>query len=84
MRTAVLIFAASMLCIASRATAQSKPQDQEDRIQRLEAKAVDLYVKPNEPALQLRLQKLMELYRIPGFSIAAIDDYKIAWAKPTV
>jgi hypothetical protein len=43
-----------------------------------EAKAADLYVKPNEPALQLSLQKLMELYRIPGFSIAVIDDYKIA------
>jgi hypothetical protein len=23
----------------------------------------------------------MEIYKIPGFSIAVIDDYKIAWAK---
>ncbi len=80
-RRAIFLFAASFLCIASRAASQSKPADQEAHIQRVEAKAVDLSLKPNEPPLQLSLQKLMELYKIPGFSIAVINDYKIAWAK---
>jgi CubicO group peptidase (beta-lactamase class C family) len=30
---------------------------------------------------ELTLQKLMELYKIPGLSIAVIDNFKIAWAK---
>jgi CubicO group peptidase (beta-lactamase class C family) len=31
--------------------------------------------------LQLSVQKLMELYKVPAVSIAVIDDFKIAWAK---
>jgi CubicO group peptidase (beta-lactamase class C family) len=78
---AIFVSAASLLCIASRAVPQSKPADQEAYIQRIEAKVVDLPLKTNEPPLQLSLQKLLELYKIPGFSIAVINDYKIAWAK---
>jgi CubicO group peptidase (beta-lactamase class C family) len=29
----------------------------------------------------MNLQKLMELYNVPGLSIAVIDDYKIIWTK---
>jgi len=70
-----------VLCFAPRAVSQSKAGDQEVHIRRIEAQAVDLSLNPNEPPLQLSLQKLMELYKIPGFSIAVIDNYQIAWTK---
>ncbi|PWT93098.1 MAG: hypothetical protein C5B54_02380, partial [Acidobacteria bacterium] len=33
------------------------------------------------PSFKLNLLKLMQVYRVPGVSIALIDHYKIAWAK---
>ncbi|MGB2635678.1 MAG: serine hydrolase [Candidatus Acidiferrum sp.] len=76
-----LLLIASVLCIASQAWSQSKPADQQAHIQKLEDTAVDVTLSPNEPPLQLSLQKLMELYKIPAFSIAVIDNYQIVWAK---
>jgi CubicO group peptidase (beta-lactamase class C family) len=81
LRNAFLWVATILLSQGSRAVAQSKAGDPEQRIQRIEAKAIDISPNANEPPLQLSLQKLMELYKIPGFTIAVIDDYKIAWAK---
>ena len=81
LRTPLLCAVAILLSRGSHAVAQSKAGDPAQRIQRIEANAVDLAVHANEPPLQLSLQQLMELYKIPGFSIAVIDDYKIVWAK---
>jgi CubicO group peptidase (beta-lactamase class C family) len=78
---ALLICVVALLCIASRAAAQTKSADQEAHIQRIEAAAVDLLIDPNAAPVRLSLQRLMELYKIPGFSIAVVDDYKIVWAK---
>jgi CubicO group peptidase (beta-lactamase class C family) len=80
-RKAALLSITCVLCMARHAAPQSKLADQQSHIQRIEARAVDLPLNANEPPLQLSLQKLMELYKIPGFSIAVIDDYKIVWAK---
>ncbi len=81
MKTAIALFAAVILLRSSSAWAQAKPADQEARIKKIEATAVNLPLGANEPPLQLSLQKLMELFHVPGFSIVVIDDYKIAWAK---
>jgi CubicO group peptidase (beta-lactamase class C family) len=64
----------------SAAPAQSSDA-QEARIHRIEATAVDVSMGANQPPLRLDLQKLMQLYKVPGLSIAAIDNYQIAWAK---
>jgi CubicO group peptidase (beta-lactamase class C family) len=72
---------AGMLCIVPGAIAQEKPTDQAAHIERIEAKAVELDLGGGEAPLQLSLQRLMEVYKVPGLSIAVIDDYKIAWAK---
>lgn len=72
---------AASLFLGSHAAAQAKPGDQEQNIQKIEATAVDFSWNANEPPLRLSLKKLLELYKIPGFTIAVIDDYKIAWAK---
>ena len=76
-RTIVLLTGA-FFCLAPAAWPQSIVPGQRDHIQAIEAKTVDVSWNTNELPLQLSLQKLMEVYRIPGFSIAVIDDFQIA------
>jgi CubicO group peptidase (beta-lactamase class C family) len=35
----------------------------------------------NEPPLEMTIQQLMDAFKVPGLSVAVIDNYKIAWAK---
>lgn len=79
-RTIVLLTGA-FFCLAPAAWPQSIVPGQRDHIQAIEAKTVDVSWDANELPAQLSLQKLMEVYRIPGFSIAVIDDFQIAWTK---
>ena len=50
-------------------------------IHHIEASAVDMPMGQNEPPLRLDLQKLMQLYKVPGLSIAVVDNFQIVWAK---
>jgi CubicO group peptidase (beta-lactamase class C family) len=34
-----------------------------------------------EPPLRPNLEQLMQLYKVPGLSVAVVDNFKIAWAK---
>ena len=52
-----------------------------ERIERVENGLPPISLGRNQLPLQLTLQKLMELYRIPGLSVAVIDNFEIAWAK---
>ena len=84
-----LLAIAFLVCLTSHLGAQSKPSAgfaqnpdaQEARIQRIEATVVDMPMGGNEPPLRLDLEKLMQLYKVPGLSIAVIDNFQIAWAK---
>jgi CubicO group peptidase (beta-lactamase class C family) len=80
-KKALLLCAAGLLSSSSQAWSQTKPASQEAHIQRIQAAAVDLSIDPNAAPVRLSLQKLMELYKIPGLSIAVIDNYQIVWAK---
>lgn len=53
---------------------------QEERIQKIEATAIDIPMGDKEP-LRMSLAQLMDLYKVPALSIAVIEDYKVAWAK---
>lgn len=64
----------------SSTSATSSHTSQEERIQKIEATAVDIPMGDKEP-LRMSLAQLMELYKVPALSIAVIEDYKIAWAK---
>jgi CubicO group peptidase (beta-lactamase class C family) len=77
---------------APNAAAQTKPaakpamnaaasSGQEARIQRIEASVLDLPMGEKEPPLQLNLAQAMQVYNVPGLSVAVIDNYQIAWAK---
>jgi len=80
---------ASWICLASHLVAQSKtfagsvrnPGDEEARIRRIEATVVDMPIGENGPPLRLDIQKLMDLYKVPGLSIAVIDNFRIVSAK---
>lgn len=51
------------------------------RIHRIEATVVDMPMGENEPPLRLDLPKLMQLYKVPGLSVAVIDNFQIVFAK---
>src|SRR5712675_1537528 len=51
------------------------------RIARVENGIPPIPLSGTEPPLQLNLEKLMQLYKVPGLSVAVIDNFKIAWAK---
>lgn len=72
---------AGLLCFSAHATPQSKPSDQEERIRRIEASAVNISSSTDEPPLHLDLEKLMATLKVPGLSVVVIDNYQIAWAK---
>lgn len=40
-----------------------------------------LQLEDNQPPLELTLKQLMDAYKVPGLSVAVIDNYKIVWAK---
>jgi CubicO group peptidase (beta-lactamase class C family) len=88
-RTCFIFFIAFVICTAPHASAQSKPEESsgtkptehQERIQRIEATVVDLPMGEKESALRLSLSNLMKLYKVPGLSIAVIDNYQVAWTK---
>jgi len=80
---------ALVLCVLSATTLAAAPPgatvwladpSQAARIQRVEAglPAVDI---PGEKPLQMGLEQWMQLYGIPGMSVAVFDDFRIVWLK---
>jgi CubicO group peptidase (beta-lactamase class C family) len=84
-----LSWAATQVCgqersaAGAKATASAAAQTarQEERIRNIEATAVDIPMGEKEQPVRLSLTQLMELYKVPGLSIAVIDDFKVVWAK---
>src|SRR5215472_8789269 len=66
--------------LKSSAKAAALAAEQEERIRKIEATAVDIPMGDKEP-LRLSLVQLMKLYNVPALSVAVIDDFRIAWAK---
>src|SRR5215467_6419826 len=53
----------------------------EERIHRVETGIPPIPTPNKIGPLQLDLAKLMEIFKVPGLSVAVIDNYKIAWTK---
>jgi CubicO group peptidase (beta-lactamase class C family) len=53
----------------------------EARIERIGRGIDPVEAGKGEPPDSLDIEKLMKLYSVPGFSVAVIEDYKIAWVK---
>ncbi len=69
------------LCVTVALGAQSNAGADEARIHRIEATVVDLPLGDSEPPLRLDLLKLMQLYKVPGLSLAVIDNFQIVCVK---
>jgi CubicO group peptidase (beta-lactamase class C family) len=65
----------------SKSRPAQKSPDLTARIERVENGIPPIPVSGTEPPLQLNLEKLMQLYKCPGLSVAVIDNFKVAWAK---
>jgi len=62
-------------------TDQKSAGEAEARIERIANRIDAVEVGKGEAPVTLDLEKLMKLYNVPGFSVAVIEDYKIAWSK---
>ena len=50
----------------------------QERIRRAETDVVTIPLDGGQAPLQFSLQQLMEALKVPGLSVAVIDDFKIA------
>jgi CubicO group peptidase (beta-lactamase class C family) len=66
---------------AKAAAAAASATGPDERMQRIEAVTVDVPMGNDKEPLRLSLPQLMELYKVPGMSIAVIEDFKIVFAK---
>jgi CubicO group peptidase (beta-lactamase class C family) len=83
-RSAVLI-CIIVISLISSASPLPNPESTDSqlavRIQRVENGIPPISLGPNEAPLQLNLAELMRIYKVPGLSVAVIDNFRIAWAK---
>lgn len=75
----LLFTLATAVSSAQSANSNAKPLSVAEHMQRVERGIVSIPTK--DGSLRLDLATLMETFKVPGLSIAVIDDYKIAWAK---
>ena len=85
--TRFVLISAAVLSLIVSAIGQSKSQsfkadpDLSARIQRVENGIPPIPLNAEETPSPLTVEKLMQLYKCPGLSVAVIDNFKIAWAK---
>ena len=87
--TAFALASALALCVTPAVRAQSapaadkatKPADNAERIRRIEQNAAVVPQVEGKPPITLSLMDLMEKFKVPGLSIAVIDNFQIVWAK---
>src|SRR5271165_2161844 len=78
-----VILTASVISLpAQNASPKNSSAANEERIHRVEHGIPPIPVNPGQPPLQFTLQQLMDVLKVPGLSVAVVDDFKIAWAKP--
>jgi CubicO group peptidase (beta-lactamase class C family) len=72
-----------ILCAAARPKPKPDQPSSElaARIQRVENGLPPIPFSDAGPPLQLNLDQWMQLYKVPGMSVAVIDNFKIVWAK---
>jgi CubicO group peptidase (beta-lactamase class C family) len=71
----------SMVTVLALLLACSAIAEDPARIRRIESQAVQVSSDPAGAPLHLSIATLMRLYKVPAFSIAVIDGFRIAWAK---
>lgn len=84
LRSSLFALACSCAVVLSSSTAARPAPQNSDvaaRIQRVETGLPPIQFSDSEPPLPLTIEKLMDLYKEPGMSVAVVDNFKVAWAK---
>lgn len=89
MTVALLLAPAVLSLVAPAASAQSAPApakstavaDYAERMRRIEENVAVISMGENRPPIKLSLQQVMDAYKIPGISIAIIDNFQVVTAK---
>jgi CubicO group peptidase (beta-lactamase class C family) len=76
-----LLLLIGLLWAAPRASSQAKSANEDEHIRNIESSAASISFGSSEAPLQINLEKLMEVYKVPGLSIAVIGNYQIVWTK---
>jgi CubicO group peptidase (beta-lactamase class C family) len=77
-RWQLLILTAAVVLATVLSNAQ---QNTSERIHRVETGFPSIPLGDKAEPLELDLRRLMETFKVPGLSLAVIDNYQIAWAK---
>jgi CubicO group peptidase (beta-lactamase class C family) len=60
---------------------KAKPADQSAHIAQIESDTIEVPGESGAAPTKLSLLQLMDAYKVPGLSVAVVDDYQIVWAK---
>jgi CubicO group peptidase (beta-lactamase class C family) len=77
-----VILTAAISLPAQNAAPKNSSVGVDERIRRVENGIPPFPLGPDQPPLQLTLPQLMDAFKVPGLSVAVVDDFKIVWAKP--
>ena len=78
----LLILASTGSLPAQNASQKNSSTATEERIRRVENSMPPIPLDPGQPPLQFTLRQLMATFKVPGLSVAVVDNFKIDWAKP--
>jgi CubicO group peptidase (beta-lactamase class C family) len=81
MKRHILALTIFNLLIGSLAVAQTETKASQPRELTPSTLVVNVPMGQNQAPLEMTLQQLMDAFKVPGLSVAVIDNYKIAWAK---
>ena len=69
-----------LLIVALPIAASGEPESTDARIARVEAGLLPPFVWKGEERVGSPLDQRMALFKVPGVSIAVLDDYELVWA----
>jgi CubicO group peptidase (beta-lactamase class C family) len=70
-----------LILVVTLASALSAQNSDAARIQRVENGIPPIPISATDPPTPLSIEKVMQMYKVPGVSIAVVDNFKIAWSK---
>lgn len=79
--TILLLLSSVFSAAQAKKDSKEKVADQSVHIEQFETNTFEIAGQSGAAPLRLSLEQLMSAYKVPGISVALIDDYQIVWAK---
>ena len=77
--TMMLLVLLTITC--THAYSQTEPKPAQSRELKPQTVVLSVPLAQNQQPLEMTIQQLMDAFKVPGLSVAVIDNYKIVWAK---